>query len=187
MATLDLATWATILGTWLLVIGTLAFAYWQLRQAQRLHSATTILELRERYYSPRLRHARRELSGWLLKSDRGEEIENWEVGIFFELMGFLTRTRVLEKRMVWNAFGSWVTSYYTLIREPDDLVGRWRRESNDPMIFAEFEWLAKQMMKLDRRILPGAKIQRPAVEDARVVLDSEAHLNPAAEDGLRFP
>src|SRR5215472_1766574 len=141
----DIATWATIVGTWALVVGTLGFAYWQLRQASRLHSATTLLELRERFYSPRMRQARRDLSLWLLKRDRGEEIENWEVGMFFELMGHLVHTGVLEKRMVWNAFGTWISSYHYSITRPTNLLELWRKESGDPLVFAEFEWLAQQM------------------------------------------
>ncbi len=77
----ELITWAPILATWILVVGTLGFAYWQLRQAQRLHSATTILDLRERFYSARLRRGRRDLSQWLLRSARQPEVDNWEVGI----------------------------------------------------------------------------------------------------------
>jgi len=175
--TLDLATWATILGTWILVIGTLAFAYWQLRQAQRLHSATTILELRERFYSPRLRHARQELSRWLLLPNRGEEIENWEVTHFFELMGFLTRTRVLEKRMVWNAFGGWITAYYTFVTQPENLLVKWRTESQDPLIYAEFEWLAKEIAQLDRLLLRGPHRSSSVLADARYAMESESNID----------
>ena len=176
-AMLDLATWATILGTWILVVGTLAFAYWQLRQAQRLHSASTLLELRERFYSPRFRQARRELSRWLLKTDRGEEIENWEVGHFFELMGFLTHTRVLEKGMVWNAFGVWITSYYAYIIEPVNLLDAWRKESRDPLIYAEFEWLARQMAEIDRRRLHEPGRASASLTEARWALESESRLD----------
>jgi hypothetical protein len=180
---MDATTWATILGTWVLVVGTLAFAYWQLRQAQRLHSATTILELRERFYSPRLRQARRELSSWLLHSERGEEPEDWEVAIFFELMGTLTRTRVLERRLVWSAFGTWIVAYHRFMVDPKDLITQWRRESNDPLIFAEFEWLAKQMLEFDRRLSPGPQYHRFAVTDARTVLESESNLRGPAGSG----
>jgi hypothetical protein len=176
MTGLDFESWATILGTWILVVGTLGFAYWQLRQAQRLHSSTTILDLRERFYNPRMRQARKELSTWLLKDVRGEEPDDWEVGIFFELMGALTRSGVLEKRMVWNAFGSWVTAYHGMIRTPEDLVAKWRTESNDPLIFAEFEWLAEQMNDFDRKLVPGLKTNHSSIQDHRFVLESESHL-----------
>jgi hypothetical protein len=176
MSGLDLTTWATILGTWILVVGTLVFAYWQLRQAQRLHSSTTLLDLRERFYSPRMRQARKELSIWLLKDDRGEETEDWEVGIFFELMGALARSRVLEPRMVWHAFGTWIVAYHHYVTTPENLLEKWRKESKDPLIFAEFEWLALKMLEFDRRFSPGPEYHRWAITDARSVLESESHL-----------
>jgi hypothetical protein len=181
MTSLDIGSWATILGTWVLVVGTLAFAYWQLHQAQRLHSATTILELRERYYSPRLRQARRELSTWLMRPERGEEIENWEVTHFFELMGFLTRTRVLEKRMVWNAFGGWVSGYYTYVTQPENLIAKWRKEGHDPLIYAEFEWLAREMMEMDRRLLHQPTRAVSSLSDALYTMESESQLDTSEE------
>ncbi|MCI4320436.1 MAG: hypothetical protein L3K23_09980 [Thermoplasmata archaeon] len=180
---LDLVTWATILGTWILVVGTLAFAFWQLRQAQRLHSASTILDLRERYYSPRFRQARRDMSRWLLKTDRGEEVENWEVGHFFELMGFLTHSRVLEKRMVWNAFGVWITAYYAFMTQPVNLLDDWREEARDPLIYAEFEWLARQMAELDRRRLHEPRRNTLSLGEAREALENESRLDVLGEPG----
>jgi len=181
MSAPDLTTWATIVGTWALVVGTLGFAYWQLRQAQRLHSSTTLLDLRERFYSPRMRQARRELSSWLLKTERGEEPDDWEVGIFFELMGALTRARVLEKRMVWNAFGTWIAAYHLQMTQPKNLILQWRSESHDPLIFAEFEWLARQMLEFDRRLSPGPGDHRFAITDSRSVLESESRLRVPLE------
>ncbi len=176
MTSIDLTTWAALIGTWVLVVGTLAFAYWQLRQNQRLHSASTLLDLRERFYGPRMREARRELATWLLKDDRGEEIENWEVGVFFELLGNLTRSGVLDRRMVWKAFGSWVTAYYSLILVPTDYFAKWRTDAKDPLVFADFEWLARKCLELDRRAAGAGGGPRVDVLDARYVLDSEAHL-----------
>jgi hypothetical protein len=176
MTTLDITTWATIIGTWALVVGTLAFSYWQLRQAQRLHSSTTLLDLRERFFSPRMRQARKELSEWLLREVRGEEPEDWEVGIFFELMGALTRSGVLEKRMVWSAFGTWITAYHMAMLAPENLLTKWRVESNDPLIFGDFEWLAKQMLEYDRRLSQAPDQHRFSITDYRYVLEAESHL-----------
>ena len=76
-----------------------------MRQTHRLNSASTILDLRERYDAPGMRAARRSLAAQLVSGDSGAEIENFEVGHFFEPMGFLTHHRVLDRRTVWNAFG----------------------------------------------------------------------------------
>jgi len=183
MSGLDVAEWATILGTWVLVVGTLSFAYWQLRQAQRLHSATTLLELREGFYSPRMKRARRAFSTWLLDSARPEETGNWEVGVFFEQLGFLTRTGVLEKRMVWNAFGTWVAAYHSFLTQPENLLDQWRKEGNDPLIFREFEWLAREMMSFESRLLSQSGGSPYNLEDARFVLEVESRLT-AADDSL---
>ncbi|HXY47490.1 MAG TPA: hypothetical protein VEK13_06315 [Thermoplasmata archaeon] len=177
MASIDLSIWITILATWVLAVGTLAFAYWQLRQNQRLHSTTTLLDLRDRFYSPRMRQARRALSAWLLRNDRGEEPENWEVALFFELVGSLTRSRNLDRKLVRKAFGTWITGYYTGIKEPSDLFDRWRKESNDPQIFADFEWLAQQVIMEERRLAPGPGFDQSLREEARYVLQGEAQLD----------
>lgn len=176
MTSFDLLTWATVFGTWVLVVGTLAFSYWQLRQAQRLHSASTLLDLRERYYSPRMRVARREFSSWLLRKDRSDEADNWEVGIFFELMGYLTRTGVLHLRIVSSAFGTWITAYYLFLTQPVNLIEQWRTESNDPLIFAEFEWLARALLRDETRGRGRRALTPTSLEDARYVLEIDSRL-----------
>ena len=180
MAGIDLSVWIPISATWILVVGTLAFAYWQLRQNQRLHSTTTLLDLRDRFYSQRMRQARKTLGAWLLKTDRGEEPENWEVALFFELIGSLTRSRDLERRLVRKALGTWITGYYTYITQPVDLIGRWRKESNDPLIFADFEWLAKWIIERERRLAPGPEFEQSLLEEARYVLQGESQLDVSA-------
>jgi len=173
----DLTVWVPILGTWVLVVGTLAFSYWQLRQGQQLHSTSTILDLRERFYSVRLCQARRDLSSWLLQPGRSSEPKNWEVALFFELVGSLTRSGLLQRKLVRKAFGTWITAYYTFMTEPVDMISRWRGESNDPQIFADFEWLARQIIESERRIAPAADFHRALAEEARDVLEGDARLD----------
>jgi len=173
----DLTIWVPILGTWALVVGTLAFAYWQLRQNQRLHSTSTLLDLRERFFTPRLRKARRELSTWLLNPVPGEEPNNWEVALFFELLGSLTRTRVLERRLVRNAFGTWVTAYYTLINHPVDRFASWRADNQDPLVFADFEWLAKQIIEYERHFSPDPNFDQSVLDEARFVIEGDSNLD----------
>ena len=176
MSDLDLATWVTILATWVLAVGTLAFAYWQLRQNQRLHSASTLLDMRERFYSPRLQRSRKSVSTWLLKSDRRDEPTDWEVTFFFELHGSLTRTRNLERRLVRNAFGTWLTAYYTGLTQPVDLIAQWRTEDNDPLVFADFEWLARWIIEEERRLVPTPEARASELEQARYVLEGDSRL-----------
>ena len=61
----NIAVWSLI-GTWVLVVGTLLLMYWQTRTSQKLNSANAIMALRERFDSPHMRAARRHLSARLL-------------------------------------------------------------------------------------------------------------------------
>jgi hypothetical protein len=180
MAGFDLTVWVPIFATWVLVVGTLAFAYWQLRQNQRLHSTTTLLELRDRFYSLRMRQARKTLATWLLKDVRRDEPENWEVALFFELLGSLTRSRNLEKPLVRKAFGTWITAYYTYTTRPVNLIDQWRKESNDPLIFADFEWLAKWVTEIERKLAPGSGFEQSLLDDGHDVLEAESRLDVGA-------
>jgi len=145
----NIAIWSLV-GTWVLVVGTLLLMLWQNLQTQKLASATAVMSLRERFDSPRMRASRRHLSDRLLKKTH-EDISNMEVVTFFELVGTLTHRKVLESDLVWEAFGSWVTAYYWALRHPVDMIGDLRRAMDDPLIFHEYEWLYTRIVSIDRR------------------------------------
>jgi hypothetical protein len=145
----SIAIWSLV-GTWLLVVGTLVLMYWQTRTSQHLNSANAVMELRERFDSGRMRAARRHLAEKLLKGNT-QDVANVEVLTFFELVGTLTHRHVLDDDLVWEAFGTWVEAYYWAVRNPDDLVARVRREYGDPLVFHEFEWLHGRIAELDRQ------------------------------------
>ena len=173
----SIAIWSLI-GTWILVVGTLLLMYWQTRTSQRLNSANAVMLLRERFDSPHMRASRRHLSGRLL-AHAHDDISSMEVVTFFELVGTLTHRDVLESELVWEAFGSWVVAYYWAIRHPDDRVARIREELNDPLLFHEFEWLHDSVVSIDvhRELAPAATVENEAY--ARRVLGLEAHLGAA--------
>ncbi|MCI4336408.1 MAG: hypothetical protein L3K17_04325 [Thermoplasmata archaeon] len=176
MVSIDVATWAAI-GAWVLVIGTLVLMYWQTRQAQQLNAANSILTLRERFDSPRMRQARRQLALHLL-SDRKEDLTSVEVATFFELIGALTRRKVLDVDLVWEAFGTWITNYYFALRNPIDLIGRTRSELKDPLVFHEFEWLYQKVMDIDRHSLgPTHTAQLEREEESRAIMRLESNLD----------
>jgi len=145
----SIAIWSLV-GTWLLVVGTLVLMYWQTRTSQHLNSANAVMELRERFDSGRMRAARRHLAERLLKGNP-DDVANVEVLTFFELVGTLTHRHVLDDDLVWEAFGTWVEAYYWAVRHPTDLVARVREEFRDPLIFNELEWLHRRIEELDRR------------------------------------
>ncbi len=165
-----------LIGTWILVLGTLFLMYWQTRQNQILNSANAVLTLRERFDSDRMRAARRHLSQMLLAGSH-EDIVSMEVLTFFELVGSMTRRRLLDEELVWEAFGTWITTYHTAVRHPVDLLEKIREVLKDPLVFHNLDWLAKRVEALDRKALgrEGAE----AVEDeleVRAFLGREATL-----------
>ena len=131
-------------------MGTLLLMLWQTLQAQKLNSANAVMDLRERFDSPRMRASRRHVSERLLKQAH-QDISNLEIITFFELIGTLTHRRVLEDDLVWEAFGGWVTSYYWSLRNPVDMIGQLRSAMRDPLIFHEFEWLHGRVQAIDRQ------------------------------------
>jgi hypothetical protein len=173
----DIPTW-TALGTWILVVGTLILMYWQTRENRQLNSANAVLQLRERFDSPRMRLARLTLAQRLLKNQH-EEVTNIEVGAFFELVGALTHRKLLDEDLVWEAFGNWITNYYYALRHPVDIVARGREALKDPLIFHEFEWLNDRVLKIDRQKLGAvhtAEIEKE--EESRSILQREAQIDP---------
>ncbi len=171
----SIAIWS-LLGTWILVVGTLVLLYWQTRQAQHLNSANAVMNLRERFDAPRMRAARRHLADHLLRHAH-EDLANVEVVNFFELVGTLTHRRVLDADLVWEAFGSWIEAYYWAIRNPADLVGQLRSKLSDPWLYHEFEWLHQRLLDLDKSHAgphPGPSLD-PG-ETARQILSAEVSL-----------
>jgi hypothetical protein len=171
----NIAVWSLV-GTWVLVVGTLLLMYWQTLQAQKLNSANAVMNLRERFDSPRMRAARRHVAERILKQAH-LEISNIEVLTFFELVGTLTHRKTLEDDLVWEAFGGWVTAYYWGLRNPIDLIGDLRARMKDPLIFHEFEWLYNRVLAIDRHELgPAADAGPVAAEDAARFMTIESKL-----------
>jgi hypothetical protein len=172
----SVAIW-TLVGTWVLVLGTLILMYWQTRLSQHLNSANAVMSLRERFDSARMRAARRHLADRLLRQAH-QDIASVEVATFFELVGTLTHRKVLDDDLVWEAFGNWIESYYWALRTPVDLIGQLRTNLEDPLVFHEFEWLHQRVEQLDRRhggpTAPLAKGQ--GVEEFRALLRREVAL-----------
>ncbi len=172
----SVAFW-TALSTWALATGTLLFLYLQTRQAQILNGANAVMALRDKFDSTRLRSVRRHIAERLLKQAHGD-IASIEVVTFFELIGTLTHRKILDEDLVWEAFGSWITSYWWALRHPVDWVGQIRTDLSDPLVFHEFEWLNERVIQLDRRALTrvGASGEGDPGEESNRILRREALL-----------
>jgi hypothetical protein len=163
---------------WAVAIGTVAILWWQVRVSQHLNSANAVMTLRERFDSPAYRRRRRLLAEHLL-AGRHDDITNLEVAAFFELVGSLTHARVLNPKLVWEAFGTWIGGYYVALRTPVDVIGRARVDSKDPLIMHEFEWLFGLVQRIDRKML-GSEVNLEDATRAEVasLLRREAELEP---------
>jgi hypothetical protein len=170
----DIALWS-LAGTWALVVGTLYLMYWQTRVSRHLNSANAVMTLRERFDSEHMRAVRRQLADRLIRRAH-EDITSVEVVTFFELVGTLTRRGVLDEELVWEAFGSWVTSYYRALRHPVDLIGQLRASLEDPLVSHEFEWLNDRILELDRHESGPASSRPDPDQDALHILRREAAL-----------
>lgn len=172
----NIAVWSLV-GTWILVVGTLILMYWQTRQAQHLNSANAVMGLRERFDSARMRAARRHLADRLLR-EAPQDLASVEVATFFELIGTLTRRGVLDDDLVWEAFGTWVEGYFWALRHPVDLIGQIRSNLADQLIFHEFEWLYQRNLELDQRYGAdhGPPSLEPTAEAVRGLLQREVAL-----------
>jgi len=170
----NIAVWSLV-GTWVLVVGTLLLMYWQTRTSQRLNSANAVMALRERFDSAHMRAARRHLSERLL-AHAPDDISSVEVLTFFELVGMLTHRGLLDADLVWEAFGSWVVAYYWAIRHPVDLVAGIRAELRDPLLFHELEWLHDKVLSIElhRELAPVSSVENEA--SVQRVLDLERRL-----------
>ena len=99
---------------------------------------------------------------------------------FYEELGYLTRTGVLQPERVWNSYGGDLTMAWALW-EP--AVKKMREELKDPTIFEHTEYLYHQLLDLDRQ--RGLGSERPTNEELRrfvedSLLAAEVGEEPAA-------
>jgi hypothetical protein len=170
----SVALWS-LLGTWILVVGTLFLMYWQTRTAQHLNSANAVITFRERFDAGRMRNARRHLAERILKQE-SHDLASIEVLTFFELIATLTHREVLDDDLVWEAFGTWISAYYGALRRPVDLIGQLRTDLQDPLIFHELEWLHHRLEEIDRKRMGHGAAVLESDEEIRRVLRRESQL-----------
>lgn len=167
----NLALWGLI-GTWVLVVGTLILMWWQTRSARHLNSANAIMEMRDRWDSKEMRRARAQFAAWLLNPEG--DFPHLEIPRLFEILGSLTHEGVIEERMVWSGLGGYVTAYYTRLRAPTDFIAQWRKSWRDELIFGQFEWLYHRIEKVNARMYRGAIVPPLAPgEEAELILRGE--------------
>jgi hypothetical protein len=99
---------------------------------------------------------------------------------FYEELGYLTKTGVLQLERVWNYYGDIMTLAWVLW-EP--AVKKMREEKKDPTIYEHTEYLYHQLLDIDRQ--RGLGSERPTKEELRrfvedSLLSAEVGEEPAA-------
>jgi hypothetical protein len=99
---------------------------------------------------------------------------------FYEELGYLTRTGVLQPERVWNTYEDTLTASWVLW---DPAVKKMREEKKDPTIFEDTEYLYHQLLDLNRQ--RGLGSERPTKEELRryvedILLVAEVGEGPAA-------
>ena len=130
------------------------------------------MEMRDRFDSREMRHARSQFATWLLNPVG--DFPHLEVPRFFEMLGSMAHEGVLEERMVWATFSGYISAYYTRLRQPVDFIGAWRTSWRDPLIFGQFEWVYRRIDRFNERMYRGTPVQplSPA-EEADLILRGE--------------
>jgi hypothetical protein len=189
-----LAAWVTAFVTLLGALTALFAMWWQLRKQWLLNSASMVTDLADRFVSDEWRIYRMHCAGRFDALQQGEEVdlsEDLPVLGLFEHIGYLVHRGILDRSMVWNKFGWYITRYYLAITTHRDLIDHIRKREHDKTLWEEFEWLNKDMLRIyrSRKIL----IDGPELAPTRIkeLLKQEANLknlvNPALIPKLILP
>lgn len=189
-----LAAWVTAFVTLIGAFAALIGVWWQLRKQWLLHSASMVTDLADRFVSDEWRIYRMHCAGRFDALQRGEIVdlsEDLPVLGLFEHIGHLVRRGILDRLMVWNKFGWYITRYYLAVTTHKDLIEHIRTREGDETLWEEFEWLHKTMLQIykKRKII----IDAPSLVQTRIdeLLKQEANLknlvNPALTPKLILP
>jgi hypothetical protein len=138
-----------------------------------------ITSLADRFTSDEWR-AYRKHSAAVIKAHRHGQSVNLAKDVpvlgFFENMAHLVRRGVLDKEMVWNKFGWYITRYFLGLTSDGNLIAQNRISEGDQTLWEEFEWLNREMLRIYRR--RGIDIENPELTASRIneLLEQEVNL-----------
>jgi len=138
-----------VVANWIVAIATiitLLYLRSQIKGAREVSGAEFLLRLNDRYDSKGMVKNRHDLAKVLVEGLRKEPPS--AVLDFFETVGLLTRERLLKLELVWQYFGWPTLHYWQAVKK---WVEEFRQEEHDQTIYAEFEYLSGEMMKVEQR------------------------------------
>jgi len=147
----DLKTWviiAQIIGVTVAPIGVIVAVcglWWQIRRARLTMNVELTLKLATEFDRNDFRKIR-SLAATELKTGSSKEAE--DVFDFFETLGYLVRTGAIEIELAWHMFYEWAHGYWSAGHQQIECR---RQERKDPKLWSDFEFLHKELMKVQRR------------------------------------
>ena len=138
--------WTAVSGIILAV--TFVAIYRQLRLGRDAEANKMIETFDAGFHSERMSRHKLAAMRWLAAGGSVPTGNVAAVGNFWESLGTLGRRGHLDTRLLWDAFGNDCLVWWLGL---EDWIRGKRAEIGDPKIFEHFEWLAQQMVDLDRR------------------------------------
>jgi hypothetical protein len=132
-------------------------------------SAEWTLKLEDRFESPEYIRLRAKAAKHLTKGEISPELKRvWD---FFETVGLLTKTGILQERMVWNTFFTWLNGYWQasilLLKEEQKV---------DPLLWEHVNYLYGRSADCERRHYPGTEQLSLSPQRISVFLQDEVAL-----------
>ena len=163
----------TALATWVLVVGTLAAVWYQVRIQRRLHSVDVVINFSRRFDSMAMKGSRQNVAKWLLEGPPEATEASQMLLNFFDEVGYLTKSGVLDAEAVWFEFCWPVTHYYHAL---EGHVASLRREDQDHTLHDEFDWLHRRLCTIDCKKRGMSKEWVPGKRQLQDFLHAESQL-----------
>lgn len=141
-----------------IVVVTLAFIYSELHLSTASHVLQGMNSLNERWNSERQSSLRKEACGAWLEGNRAFTAETQAIFHFFEELGLYVKRRWIPSEVIWELYSWHIESYWAMFAEN---VLRLREDTHDPSAFENFEYLMKEMRKINRRKGILADVKNP--------------------------
>jgi hypothetical protein len=127
------------------VLVAISALWWQIRRARLATNVELALRFDEKFNREDFRKLRADAAQELKKGSPSKKAE--DIFDLFETIGYLVRTSAIRKELAWHTFYEWVHGYWS-IGNPQ--IMKSRHEKKDPKRWSDFEYLHKELLKVQR-------------------------------------
>jgi hypothetical protein len=132
------------------VLVAISALWWQIRRARVSTNVELVLKFDDKFNREDFRRIRSIAARQFRGSQSADSAE--DVFDFFETLGYLVRTGAIEKELAWHTFYEWVRGYWSVGLQH---IQTKRQERKDPALWADFEYLHKVLLKVQRKTSSG--------------------------------